>query len=101
MSSSAEAVPIRVYAAGEVIHPAWCSPTHCHAGAPGSVHESAPAQVGEYTVTAFRPAGGSQIYSTVVIETGPDDEDLMMSLRLHDVPALVAELLDLYNADVT
>jgi hypothetical protein len=56
--------------------------------------------LGDFTVTAFRPTSGGQIYSTVVIETGPTEDDLMVSLRLHDVPALVARLLDLYAADL-
>jgi hypothetical protein len=68
MSSNSTAMPLRVWSAGEVDHPAWCSPAHC---------------------------------STVVIETGPSDDDLMVSLRLYDVPALVARLLDLYPADLT
>jgi hypothetical protein len=101
MSSNSAAIPLRVWAAGEVEHPAWCSSAHCCAEEVGSVHESAPAQVGDYTVTAFRPTSGGQIYSTVVIETGPSDDDLMVTLRLHDVPTLVARLLDLYAADVT
>ncbi len=50
-------------------------------------------------ITASRPDCDADVYSNLLIETGPGDDDPMVSIRLDYVPILVARLLELHESD--
>ena len=52
------------------------------------------------SISASRPQGAQGlVYSIALVESGPGADSPWLVVRLPDVPALVAGLLDLHNLD--
>jgi|GEM_PF-5730804 len=100
MTTAATARPLKAVPAAKETHPGWCSPKRCRTNDYAVLHESEPMRVGGLTVSVHYPAGRKNevTYPVVCIETGPDDQDLFVQLRLSQAPDLARALLDLFTA---
>jgi hypothetical protein len=63
------------------------------------MHESAPVDIAGLRVTAMRAETTERMHTAIAIEPGTDGDDPALIMRLDDIPALLARLLDLYHLD--
>jgi hypothetical protein len=69
---------------------------HCQVEEAGQVHESAPVQVGELTLTVHQATRSAGAFAVLTVDTKPDGSGQPITLRLGAAPDLARALLDLF-----
>jgi hypothetical protein len=96
MTTMTKPVPLRTIEPGEVQHPRWCSPDHCRADRVGKSHESAPAKIGDLTMTAAKSVMDCATDAIVMIDASRGDIESTVVIRFLEIPTFVKSLMDLY-----